>query len=75
METRRAPDIRKRRPPETSSRRLNRNALGDYGSTVYRSFDDLAATFRALLWYERARLVQVNVADVEGKSVRITPIV
>jgi hypothetical protein len=40
------------------------------GSTVYRSFDDLVATLRAFLWYERAALVQVNVADVDA---RISP--
>lgn len=58
--------------PETGSQSLKRLATSEIAalstiddSTVYRGWDDLVATLRAIMYYERAALVQVNVAELD----------
>lgn len=58
--------------PETGGQSLRRLAASEIDtlssidhSTIYRGWDDLVTTLRAILRHERADLVQVNVADLD----------
>jgi hypothetical protein len=60
--------------PKTGAQSLKRLASGQIatlsaidGSTIYRSWDDLVATLRAILRYERAARVQINVAELDAQ--------
>jgi hypothetical protein len=59
---------------ETGSQSLKRLASGEIAtlstidrSTVYRGWDDFVATLRAILCYERAALLQLNVPDLDPR--------
>jgi hypothetical protein len=58
--------------PKTGGQSLKRLASAEIatlaaidGSTVYHGWSDLVATLQAILWYERAALAQINVADLD----------